>query len=269
MLFEGLILKSFLTGVFLSVLFALVGTIVVNKKMSFFADGIAHAVLTGIAIGVLANLSPVFLAILTAIIFSFLIRSMQRKTKIHTDALIGIIFTFGFSLGLILLLFSPNYRGSLLEYLLGDILAISNLDFWLVFLLFLLVSYLFWKYQRHLILWLVNEDYFALETKANNLFEVIFYLILGILIVFGLKVAGIVLVSALLIIPPTTARLVGRSFKSYLIWSTTLSLVGFLLGFAFSYFWNLPTGPTIVLSHALIFFFVFLIFTTLPYNIRK
>lgn len=269
MLVEWLIFKSFFTGVFISVLFALAGAIVVNKRMSFFADGIAHAVLAGIALGVLLNVSPLFLAVLVAIIFSFLIRSIQRKTKIQADALIGIIFTFGFSLGLLLLLLSPAYRGSLLEYLLGDILAISSLDFWLVFLLLLLVSYLFFKYQRYLILWLVNEDYLALETKANNLFEIIFYLILSTLIVFGLKIVGVILVSALLIIPPTTARLLSRSFKSYLIWSIAISLIGLLLGFTFSYFWNLPTGPTIVLVHALLFFFAFLIFSALPYNIKK
>jgi zinc transport system permease protein len=269
MIFENLILRSFLTGIFISIAYALLGIILVNKRMSFFADGIAHAILAGLALGVLFNFSPIIISIITAILFSFLIRSIQQKTKLHTDALIGIIFTFGFSLGLVLLLLLPKYRGSLLDYLLGDILTISILDFLLTLLALLIISFLFFHYRKYIILWLVDEDYFNLEVRKSQLFEIIFYIILGIMIVFGIKIGGVVLVSALMIIPPSTARLISSSFKNYVLLSIFLSLIGFLIGFAISYYGNLPTGPTIVLAHSLLFFFAFLIFTVLSYNIKK
>lgn len=269
MIFESLLLKSFFVGIFLSALYGLTGAIVINKKMSFFADGIAHAVLAGIAIGILLNLSPFFFALLTAILFSFVIRSISRIAKIHYDTMIGIIFTFGFALGLILLLALPQYRGNLLEYLLGDILAISNFDFLSVIFLFFFLVFLFLKFKRYLVLWLVDEVYLALQGESSRIFEIVFYIILSILIVLGLKLAGIILVSALLIIPPATAKFVSKSFHSYIIWTLIFSVIGFVLGFLISYHFNLPTGPSIVLVDAFIFFLVFLIFSGFLYNIQR
>ncbi len=258
--------KSFLSGLFLSIIFTLLGIFIINKRLSFLSDGLAHASLTGLALGALLNVSPFFIATLTSIIFSMLIRSIQKKTKIHTDTLIGIIFTFGFSLGLILLLFSKKYQRYVLNYLLGDILSLGTLDFLIVVIIFLLIIYLLLKFKNILFLWLIDEDYLKIVSKYHNLLEIIFYIFLASIIILGIKFVGVILVSALLIIPPATARLISKSFYDYLIKSLILGILGFVLGFFISFIINLPTGPTIVILHSLIFFLIFLFVSGFRYN---
>lgn len=266
MITEIFLIKSFFGGLLLSLIFALIGIFLVNKRLSFLSDGLAHASLTGLALGVLLNFNPIIVATLVSIIFSLLIRSLQKGTHLHGDALIGIIFTFGFSLGLILLLFSAKYQTYVLNYLLGNILTLSNFDLLLIVFLFLAVSFLFLKFKNFFILWLIDESYLKITTKASDLIELSLYIILAIVLILGIKLAGVILVSALMIIPPTTAKLLARSFKEYTGITLFVALFGFSLGYLLSFLLNLPTTPVIVLTHTLIFFITFLIFSSLRYN---
>jgi ABC-type Mn2+/Zn2+ transport system permease subunit len=253
------LLKSLIISLWLSVVFALLGVFVFIKRMSFFSDGIAHSAILGLALAFLFNLNILLSALITGIIFSLLIYYLERKTKIHTDTLIGLVFVGSLSLGLILMSLKAGYQPELLNFLIGNILTISDFDFVLtiIFSILILIFFLF-RFSK-LTLALLDP----VEAKLRNLnvdfYEFLFYLILGISIILGIKLVGVILITAFLVLPPAISSLVSNSFKSFYLLSVVFALMNVFLGFSISNFYNFPLGASIVISASALFFLLFLI----------
>jgi len=253
------LLKSLIISLWLNVVFALLGVFVFIKRMSFFSDGIAHSAILGLSLAFLFNFNILLSAIITGIIFSLLIYFLERKTQIHTDTLIGIVFVSSLSLGLILMSLKAGYQPELLNFLIGNVLAISDLDFILT-IIFSTLILIFFLYQFHKLTLVFLDPVEAKLRKINvNFYEFLFYLILGISVILGIKLVGVILVTAFLVLPPAISVLVANSFKSFYLLSIVFALLYVLLGFLISIFYNLPLGPSIVVSASGLFFLLFLI----------
>jgi zinc transport system permease protein len=252
-------LKSLIASLWLSVVFALLGVFVFIKRMSFFSDGIAHSAILGLALAFLLNFNILVSALITGIIFSLLIYYLEKKTKIHTDTLIGLIFVSSLSLGLILMSLKAGYQPELLNFLIGNILTISDFDFILtiIFSILILIFFLFQFYK--LTLALLDPVEAKLRKLNVSFYEFLFYLILGISVILGIKLAGVILITAFLVLPPAISSLIANSFKSFYLLSIIFALVNVFLGFFISNFYNSPLGASIVISASALFFLLFLI----------
>ena len=249
--------RAFVAGAVLAILLSWLGTFVIMRKMSFFSDGIAHASLTGIAIGLLAGLQPIIIAILFSILFALTIYYLERNTSLASDAIIGMLFTTGMSLGVILISFKKGYTPDLMSFLFGNILAIRRIDIVVIAALSVVIcGFLLFKHKQ-ITLVALDPDTAYLDGINVNLLQIVFYIILAVSVVLGVKILGIILVSALLIIPPSTAKQISRSFKQLIIMSIIFSEITVLSGILFSYYINSPTGPVIVLVGTSIFFIIF------------
>jgi zinc transport system permease protein len=249
--------RALLAGVVLAVLLAWLGTFVVMRKMSFFSDGIAHASLTGIAIGLLLSFQPLVIAVLFSIVFALTIYYLERKTTLASDAIIGMLFTAGMSLGVILISFKSGYTPDLMSFLFGNILAIKPMDIVLITLLSLAICGFLLLNHKQITLVALDPDTAYLDGIKVSVLQILFYIILAASVVLGVKILGIVLVSALLIIPPSTAKLISHSFKGLIIKSIILSEITVVSGIVISYYIDSPTGPVIVLVGTAIFFLIF------------
>jgi zinc transport system permease protein len=258
MLFEySFLLKSLIVSLFLGVVFSLLGIFVFLKRMTFFSDGIAHASILPLSIAFLLNLNKIFLAIFGGIIFSLSVYYLERKTKIHTDTLIGLIFITAFSLGIILMAFKSGYQPELLSFLIGNILSISDTDFIIIsFLSVILISFLILNFKKILLV-LLDPVEAKLQNINVTLYEIIFYFILGISIILGIKIVGIILITAFLILPTLISNLISLSFKEFIFFNILFSFIIVLSGFIVSILYNLPLGASIVLSGFLIFITLF------------
>jgi zinc transport system permease protein len=252
-------LKSLISSLWLSVVFALLGVFVFIKRMSFFSDGIAHSAILGLALAFLFNFNILLSALITGIIFSLLIYYLERKTKIHTDALIGLVFVSSLSLGLILMSLKAGYQPELLNFLIGNILTISDFDFVLTIIFSILILILFLFQFSKLTLALLDPVEAKLRRLNVSFYEFLFYLILGISVILGIKLVGVILITAFLVLPPAISSLISNSFKSFYLLSIVFALMNVFLGFFISNFYNFPLGASIVISASALFFILFLI----------
>jgi ABC-type Mn2+/Zn2+ transport system permease subunit len=225
--------------------------------MSFFSDGIAHASLAGVAVGILASIHPLTTAIIFSIVFSLTIYVLERKTNLSSDAIIGMLFTSGMALGVVLISLKSGYQPDLVSFLFGNILAIRTPDLMIIAPLAVGIIVFLICNHKSITLMALDVDTAYLAGVRVSLLQIAFYVILAISVVLGLKILGIVLVSALLIIPASTAKLVSRSFKGLIIQSVSFSEAIVLLGIVLSYYLDSPTGPVIVLVGTAVFFLVF------------
>ena len=258
-MFLSFFINSLIISLWLAVLFSILGIFVLIRKMSFFSDGIAHASILGLAISFLFNSDPIIWALLSAIFFSLLIYFLEKKTKIHTDSLVGLIFVSALSFGLILISQKPGYQPELLNFLIGNVLTISQLDVYLTIIFSIIIlSIIILKFPK---LFLTFFDPIEARLKKINItfYEILFYILLGISIILGIKLVGIILVTAFLILPPVTSCLIAPSFRNFVFFSIFFGLISVIFGFFLSYLKDLPLGASIVVCGSLIFFLIFIL----------
>lgn len=249
--------RAIFAGVVLAGLLAWLGVFVIMRKMSFFSDGIAHASLAGIAAGILAGVHPLGAAIIFSVLFALAIYYLEKKTSLSSDAIIGMLFTSGMALGVVLISFKEGYQPELMSFLFGNILAIKLTDLAVITLLSVLIIAFLALNHKNVTLMAFDMDTAYLAGVKVELLQISFYIMLAVSVVLGVKILGIILVSALLIIPASTAKLLSGSFKSMILQSIIISEAVMLLGIALSYYLNSPTGPMIVLVGTGVFLIVF------------
>lgn len=248
--------RALIAGVVLGFTLAFLGVFATLKKMSFFGDGLAHASLAGIALGILAGVNPLWLALLVSTIGAVAIYFFERKTNISSDAIVGLIFTGGMALGVILMSLKPGFQPELVSFLFGNILSIGTADLVFITLLSLIIILFLIVFYKPLTLLVLDRESASLLKKHTDLLEFLFYVFLAVAIVLGVKMLGIVLVSALLIIPTSIAKLFSKSFKKLITNSVLISELIVVLGLVISYYLDLPTGAVIILVGLFTFFVI-------------
>lgn len=249
--------RAIIAGIVLAGLLAWLGVFVIMRRMSFFSDGIAHASLAGIAAGVLAGIHPLTTALIFSILFSLAIYFLEKKTTLSSDAIIGMLFTSGMALGVVLISLKSGYQPDLVSFLFGNILAIKSIDLIIIVVLSVLVVVFLALNHKNITLMALDVDTAYMAGVKVDLLQITFYIIMAVSVVLGLKILGIILVSALLIIPASTAKLLSKSFKGLIIQSIIFSEAVVLLGIMLSYYLDSPTGPMIVLAGTALFILVF------------
>jgi zinc transport system permease protein len=250
--------RALLAGLVLGVLLSYLGIFVTMRKMAFFSDGIAHAALAGAAIGLLTRFSPLLTALAFSMLLAALVYWLEKNSPLSSDAIIGILFTSGMALGVVLISLRPGYQPELIGYLFGNILAIRGQDLALIIVLAAAILAFILVHKRKLTLLALDREMACMAGINPNLYELLLYIMLACALVLGIRVLGIILVSAILIIPVSTARLLSRSFKA-LTWLTLLIAEATVMaGLVLSYFLNLPSGAMIVLTGSTLFSLAFI-----------
>ena len=250
--------RAFVAGILLGGLLAYLGVFVVLKRMSFFSDGIAHASLSGVALGVLLSVNPMATALVTAVLFAFVLFFLEKKTTLSSDTAIGLVFTSGMALGVLLLSLKSGYQPELIGFLFGNILTIRASDLTLIVAIGAGISIFLILWRRQIALLVFDREMAYLSGINPDFLQLALYLVLSVSIVLAIKILGVILVSALLIIPVSIAKLISRSFKKLVLRSIVLSEMIVLTGLVLSYWFDLPTGAVIVLAGVAIFLVVFI-----------
>lgn len=243
-----LFVRAIVVGVGLAVLLPFVGVFITTRKMSFIGDGVAHASLAGIAIGLLAGVNPLWTALVVAVLFAVLLLVLERRTQISSDAIIGMLFTTGMAIGVILMSVQTGYQPELVSFLFGNILTIQAMDVPIIlgmsaaaFVVLLLV-------RKQLMLNTIDSDEAWLRGISPVLMQLLLYVMTAIAIVLSVKMLGIILASALLVIPTTTAKLVASSLRQLYNLSVVLGVVMIIAGLVIAFIIDLPSGPVIILT---------------------
>ena len=240
-------------------LFGLVGTMIVNNKLSFFSDALGHSALTGIALGVLLGMDNYLLSMLGfALVFAVGICAVLRSRVSSADTIIGVFSSTGMALGIVLLSASGGFA-KFSAYLIGDILTVQASELkWLLLLLAVVVLLWLFFFNRFLLASL-NPDLAASKGIPTGVYQMAFMVVVAVLVTATIKWVGILLISSLLVLPAAGARNIARSMRSYHFWSIGIALVSGVAGLILSYYAGTAAGGTIVLVAAGIFFVTFLL----------
>ncbi len=245
--------RALLAGILAGLLCALLGFFVVLKRLSFIGVGISHSAFGGVAIGVLLGIEPIFAAAVFSIIIAWAIGWLSRKGRLHEDTAIGILFSSAMALGVALISLSTAYQVDLFGYLFGNILAASARDLWVLagitVAVFAAISLLF----KELLFIAFDEE----VARANGLpvtpINFLLLTCLALTVVAAMRVVGLILVEALLVIPAAIGFQLARGYRGMFWISAVSAVTAAVAGLVISYAFNVAAGATIVLVLALLF----------------
>jgi zinc transport system permease protein len=224
-----------------------IGCFVLWRRMAYVGESVSHMGLLGAGIGILIGINAVLGTAVLAVTAAFLM-ARTKTSVIPADTHVGIVGHIGLALGYILLAGMETVRADLLGYLFGDVLALSNADVVLIGtagLATLAMTALLW---RPLLKLAAGGDIAAAEGQNTQWAQTGLLVLIALLVAFGLKVVGALLIVALLIIPPAAARLFSRSPEQMAMFAAGIGAISAPLGLAAAYMTDAPAGPCIVLA---------------------
>jgi len=230
-----------------------IGAYIVARRMVFISGGITHASFGGIGLGYFLGINPIFGAAIFSILSAFGIRLVSKQTDIREDSAIGILWSFGMAVGIIFIYLTPGYAPNLMTYLFGSILTVTTTDLTLMAILAALTVVVFMLFYRTILFISFDEEYARSHNAPVETFNYLMLTLVALVIVINIRVAGIILVISYLTIPQSTANLFVNDLKKIIILSMIISFAGSILGLIISYYWNIPSGATIIFVFVLIF----------------
>tara|TARA_B110000014_G_scaffold258711_1_gene245253 strand:- start:180 stop:1016 length:837 start_codon:yes stop_codon:yes gene_type:complete len=250
-------IRSFVAALLSGTMLSILGTFTINKNMGFMADAMAHATLPIIAVGVFFGFSISELGAPAAILIALFLGFIIKNTNIGEDTSIGIIFSSFFALGFILISVL-DVSINLEDLLFGQILAVSPSDVAVISTLFVVVLITLFIFFKQILFY--SFDPIGAEVRDLNVtfLNYLFLIILSLSIVSSLQTVGIVLVLSMLLIPAAAAKLVSRTFTGSIKISAIFGATSSVAGLYLSYYFNLPSGPTMSMVASGIFILSFL-----------
>jgi len=230
-----------------------IGAYIVARRMVFISGGITHASFGGIGLGYYLGINPIFGAAVFSILSAFGIRLVSNQTDIREDSAIGILWSFGMAVGIIFIYLTPGYAPNLMSYLFGSILTVTPTDLAFMGILAVVTVTVFLLFYRTILFISFDEEYARSHNAPVETFNYLMLTLVALVIVINIRVAGIILVISYLTIPQSTANLFVNDLKKIIILSILISFTGSITGLFLSYYWNIPSGATIIFVFVLIF----------------
>ncbi len=250
--FYGFIQRALVSGIAIALLCSVVGLFLVLRRYSLFGDAVAHSSFGGIAAGLLIGIYPMWTAYVVSLVSALVITRIKQKFDISGEASIAILLSSGIAVGLILISISGGFNVDILSFLFGSILLVSVEDTVLILGLTGVILIVILLLYRELIYSTFNEE----QAKVSGIpVEKINYLIVfiaGITVVTSIQLVGILLISALFVIPNVTAIMYGRSFKQTALLSIAFAVSAVIVGILISYLFDItPSGSIVMLAIAI------------------
>lgn len=250
---DDFMLRALAAGLGLSLISGPLGVFVVWQRMAYFGDTLAHSALLGIALGLLFEVNLQLSVLLLALFIAAALLMLQHRSHLASDTLLGILAHGSLAIGLVAISFRDDVRIDLLAYLFGDILAVGNADvlwIWGGGLLSLLIMASVW---RRLLNLSVNAELAAVDGVQAAAIRFIFMLLVALVIAVAMKIVGVLLITALLIIPAASAQRFSTSPEQMALLATLIGSAAVVVGLLASLVLDTPAGPSIVTTATLLF----------------
>jgi zinc transport system permease protein len=242
--------RAFAAGILIAIVSSILGVFLVLRRFSLIGDGLAHITFGSVAFVMFLGVSPLYitLAALPIVMTSSLaILKLTHSKRIQGDAAIGVVSSVGIAAGIILASLSNGYNIDLFSYLFGNILTVTRIELILSFIVFLIVTVIVIIFYNDFFAVTFDEELARTMGIKTGRINAILFLLTAVAAVLAMKVAGIMLVSAMLILPPLTALQLSLSFKLTIIAAVFFSILSVICGIIAAFLLNLPAGGTIVI----------------------
>jgi len=240
--------RAILAALLVGAVAPMVGIFVVQRRMSLIGDGMGHVALAGVAIGVLTDQSPVLTALVAAVIAAVVIEILRARGRTSGDQALAIIFYGGIAAGVVIISKAPDGTpANLMKYLFGSILTVRQDDLVIFAVLAVVIAVTTWVLRPRLFAVANDEEYARAVGLPVLALNIVLAVLTATTVVIAMRIVGLLLISALMIVPNAAAQLFARSFSSGVRWAIALGLVSAVGGVVASYPLNTPSGGTIVL----------------------
>lgn len=249
--------RALLGGLGVALVAGPLGCLVVWRRMAYFGDTLAHSALLGIALGFLFHTNLNLSVALTCILLAVILGYLTRSRALATDTLLGILAHSALAIGLVALSFMPEVRVDLTGYLFGDLLAITRQDLaWIFAGAVVILGLLAWLWQG-LLMATIHEELARVEGLPVERLQLALMLIFSLVIAVAMKMVGVLLITALLIIPAATARRLASSPEKMVFMAIGFGMIAVASGLTLSWNADTPAGPSIVVSAFAMFVLVY------------
>lgn len=245
--------RALLASLLIGSVSAVIGVYVVLRGLSFIGAGIAHASFGGVALGFLLGINPVLTAVVFCLLTAWGIAWTSRRAEVKEDTAIGIFFAATMALGILFIGLMEGYNVDLFGYLFGSVLSVTRADLWLSGLLGVGVLLTVGLFFKELLFITFDPEMARVSGLPADALYVLLLSLMALTIVLSIKVVGIILVSALIVIPAAAAYQLTEDFWPMMILAVVIGNLSALVGLFLSYGLNTASGATMVLTATMVF----------------
>ena len=245
---EDFFFRALLGGIGVAIVAGPVGCFIIWRRLAYFGDTLSHSALLGVAMALLLELNITVSVFFISLIVSLLLLLLQKRASLSSDALLGLLAHATLAVGLVVLAFMTWVRVDLMGFLFGDILAVTTNDLaviWFGGLAVLIGLSLIW---RRLFAATVNYELAKAEGAKPDITNIVFMVLVAAVIAVSMKLVGVLLITALLIIPAATARRFSTSPEHMAVIAAVIGALSVFVGLNGSLQWDTPAGPSIVVA---------------------
>ncbi|VVA43983.1 Metal ABC transporter permease [Candidatus Roizmanbacteria bacterium] len=250
----GFILRGLEAGLIIAVIAPLIGIFLVLRRYSLIADTLSHVSLAGIALGLLLKINPIITALIASISSSIFIEKLRINKKVYGESALSIFLSGSLAIAIVLIGIAKGFNINLFNYLFGSIVTVKQIDVYLIGILGMVVIGLIIFFYKELVYVTFDEESAKVSGINTNFINTLLIVLAALTVSLAIPIVGILLVSALIVLPVVTALQFKKSFKQTILIAEVISIVSVFLGIFVSYYLNLATGGTIVLIALGIFF---------------
>lgn len=248
------LLMAILAGIGVSLMTGPLGAFVIWRKLAYFGDTLAHAALLGAGVGLFLQMEPQIAVVATSVILSLVLVVLQRTKSVASDTLLGILSHTALAAGLVCINLLSDARVDLYALLFGDLLTVQLWDVLWIWIIAAVVLGMLYRFWQPLLLATLDEQLARVEGVAIEKMRILLVVLIALVIAFAMKVVGILLITALLIIPAAASRQLSHSPQGMALGASLIGGIAVLCGLAMSWYLDTPAGPGIVLVASLVFF---------------
>ena len=245
---DDFFIRAILGGIGVALVAGPLGCFVIWRRLAYFGDTLSHSALLGVALAFLFELNIMLTVFLISVLVALLLMLLQRRASLSSDALLGLLAHSALAIGLVVLAFMTWIRVDLLGFLFGDILATTKTDLAMIWFGGLAVLITLIKIWRPLFAATVSYELATAEGTRPDFTNIIFTVILAAVIAVSMKIVGVLLITALLIIPAAAARRFSSSPEQMALIAIIIGICSVWLGLLGSLEWDTPAGPSIVVA---------------------
>jgi zinc transport system permease protein len=249
----GFMQRAFAAGAVMAVVCPLIGVFLVPRRLSLIADTLAHVALAGVALGLLVGASPVLGALVVTVAGALGMERLRSRGALQGDAALAVFLSGGFALAVVLISLARGFNADLFAILFGSILTISPADVWLILALGAVVVTTILLSYRQLFAITLHEDLARTSGVPVTALNLMLTVLTALTTVVAMRMVGVLLVSAMIVIPTLTGFALGRSFRRATAVAIVMALASVGIGLTAAYYLSLAAGGAVVLTALLLF----------------
>ena len=249
----GFMHRAFAAGVVTALICPAIGVFLIPRRLSLIADTLAHVALAGVALGLVLGVSPVLGALVVVLAGAVGMERLRARGALQGDAALAVFLSGGFAFAVVLISLARGFNADLFAILFGSILTVTTSDVWLILALGGVVTLAIGGFYRQLLAITLNEDLARTSGVAVGALNLLLTVLTALTTVVAMRMVGVLLVSAMIVIPTLAGFALGRSFHTATVIAIGIALLSMTSGLIAAYYLRLAAGGAVVLAALLIF----------------